>query len=231
MRLRSITFVIIVALSAGSATAAPGAGIKRNHYPGLPAPAKTALWLVAKCKVADDATVTAGLDQNISDFFGDSGIGYGNLFDYFYDVSYHQYRFRTRIMDSWLTAPFNKAALLPDGKLFGSEKRRDRVEQCLQAIPVELAPDLDRFAGVAVITNFVKDGGACTPGTLTAGGKTRGLPCVWMDEKSLFTDFAAHEIGHGLGLGHSFDSLSSDCGAAPGEYCDPWDLMSAMRTF
>jgi hypothetical protein len=47
----------------------------------------------------------------------------------------------------------------------------------------------------------------------------------------LYTAFAAHEFGHGLGLVHSFDDSQQKCGGIPGEYCDPWDIMSALGTY
>jgi hypothetical protein len=38
-------------------------------------------------------------------------------------------------------------------------------------------------------------------------------------------------VGHGLGFPHSFDNANHSCGGAPGEYCDPWDIMSALDTY
>jgi hypothetical protein len=95
-------------------------------------------------------------------------------------------------------------------------------------------PDLNTFSGVVVMTNFVSDGGACGLGkvSLLVGGEFYKLGCAFFDAASLSTNFAAHEIGHGIGLDHSFDNSIAECGSkTPGEYCDPWDLMSAMNTF
>jgi hypothetical protein len=42
----------------------------------------------------------------------------------------------------------------------------------------------------------------------------------------------AHEFGHGIGLMHSFgDNFSFKDGGSPGEYDNPWDLMSAAHIF
>jgi hypothetical protein len=87
---------------------------------------------------------------------------------------------------------------------------------------------------VIVVNNAVQDGGACYvgQGTLTVNGNPYNLACVWFDPNSLKTEFAAHEIGHGLGLVHSYDDAGRVCAlnAQPGEYCDPWDVMSAQGT-
>ena len=45
---------------------------------------------------------------------------------------------------------------------------------------------------------------------------------------------AAHEMGHGYGLDHSFDDGAKTCGSKPpynrpGEYCDRYDIMSAQN--
>ena len=85
-----------------------------------------------------------------------------------------------------------------------------------------------------MVTNKPQDGGAGLTGrgTLTIKGQNYDLGAVVFDSGSLFTAFAAHEMGHGFGLPHSYDNTNRICavGAAPGEYCDPFDIMSGMVT-
>jgi hypothetical protein len=172
------------------------------------------------------------MDGEIPMFFGLSGTGYGNLVDYFHDVSYNRVSVISDTVLGWVTAPFGSAALA-QGPLAPASARAQRVAQCLNAVPASQLPDLSGFYGVVVINNAVQDGGACASGpiTMTVNNKSFALACVWFDRNSLFTAFAAHEIGHGLNLFHSYDDSTRACGGQPGEYCDPWDIMSALGTF
>lgn len=203
----------------------PGAGIRWTSYPSLASSTRSYPWLVVKCQIADVPTIPTGLDTNIQQFFGISGTGYGNIVDYFHDVSYNRASVLSDTFVGWIQAPFNKAAV-------STKSRAQRVTECLQAIPADQRPDFEAFYGVVVVENAVQDGGACYTGqgTLTLNNKKYNLACVWFDPNSLQTQFAGHEIGHGLGLDHSFDDSGRDCGGKPGEYCDPWDIMSAQRT-
>ncbi len=211
----------------------PGAGIPWKSYPSLASTTTSYPWLVVKCQVSDVSTIPTGLDTNIQQFFGISGTGYGNIVDYFHDVSYNRASVISDTFVGWIRAPFNKADLsFPKGRLAPATSRSQRVKECLQAIPADQLPDLGAFYGVVVINNSVQDGGACGTGQLqmTINNKSYKLACVWFDANSLSTEFAAHEIGHGLGLDHSFDDSGRNCGGNPGEYCDPWDIMSAQNT-
>ena len=55
---------------------------------------------------------------------------------------------------------------------------------------------------------------------------------VALDPGAWFVSFAAHEMGHGYGLDHSFDDTGtvydSNSDSRPGAYGDEWDIMSAM---
>jgi hypothetical protein len=105
--------------------------------------------------------------------------------------------------------------------------------ECLQAIPADQFPDLEGFYGVIVVNNAIQDGGAAYVGQqkMTINGKDYNLACVWFDPNSLVTGFAGQEVAHGLGLDHSFDDSGRNCGGRPGEYCDPWDVMSALGAY
>ena len=213
----------------------PGAGIRWTSYPSLASTTKSYPWLVVKCQLSDVPTIPAGLDTNIEQFFGISGAGYGNIVDYFHDVSYNHASVISDTFVGWIRAPFSKGDLKgPNGRLSSSVPgRQQRVQECLAAIPADQLPDFDAFYGVVVVNNAVQDGGACYVGqqSLTVNNKSHNLACVWFDPNSLKTEFAAHEIGHGLGLTHSYDDSGRSCGGSPGEYCDPWDIMSAQGTY
>jgi hypothetical protein len=213
----------------------PGAGTPWTSYPALSSSPQTYNWLVVKCQVADVPMIPAGLDTNIQQFFGISGAGYGNIVDYFHDVSYNRASVISDTFLGWVVAPFRQVDLqLPNGRLAPSVPgRQKRVQECLSALPADQVPDFDAFYGVVVVNNAVQDGGACYVGqrALTVNNKNHNLACVWFDPNSLKTEFAAHEIAHGLGMTHAFDDSGRNCGGGAGEYCDPWDIMSAQRTY
>jgi hypothetical protein len=189
---------------------------------------------VVKCQLSDLSTIPPGLDADITQFFGITGAGFGNIVDYFHDVSYNHASVISDTFTGWIKVPFGTADLsFPNGRLAPASKRKQRVQECLQAIPADQFPDLESFYGVIVINNGVQDAGAAYLGqqSMTINNKSYNLACVWFDANSLSTEFAAHEIAHGLALAHSFDDSGRNCGGKPGEYCDPWDIMSAQRTY
>ena len=220
---------------AGCNNGGPGAGIKWTSYPALTQNTKSYRWLVVKCQISDVPAIPGGLDTNIQQFFGIQGAGYGNIVDYFHDVSYNHASVISDTVRGWVKAPFNTADLtFPNGKFAPSVPgRQQRVQACLSALPADQVSDLDDFYGVIVVNNATQDGGACYVGqqALTVNNQSHNLACVWFDPNSLKTEFAAHEIAHGLGMTHSFDDSQRPCGGNPGEYCDPWDIMSAQRTY
>ncbi|HST35914.1 MAG TPA: hypothetical protein VLK25_04705 [Allosphingosinicella sp.] len=210
----------------------PGAGDAWRNYPSLSHTPRSYPWLVLKCRVRDDKSVPAGLDTTIRQFFGLAGAGYGNLFDYFSDISYGQAGVYGLTFTEWADAPFTRADIAT-GSLAPPNQRYERARQCLDAIPAEQLPDLDSFYGVVVVTNVPVDGGACGTGPtpFQVRGARHNLACVWLNPTGLITAFAGHEFGHGLGLDDSFEDSSRNCGGEPGRYCDPWDIMSALRAY
>lgn len=102
--------------------------------------------------------------------------------------------------------------------------RQDTFNAGRNAVPL----DLSQFAHVVVALN----GGGGSPGNLGIGGG--GVLFSWTDDGGFDPTFAFHEMGHELGLAHSFGEGATPCASGdgrPGVYCDPWDIMSALNCF
>lgn len=233
--MRNLAPIVIAAtmwLTTGCSNA-PGAGVRWSNYPKLSQTPTLYRWLIVECKLADVDAVPTGLDTTIRQFFGLTGAGYGNIVDYYYDVSYNNAAFVPDFVN-WVPAPFKFTDIKDPRTPVGGNKRAERVRECLEAIPSDQTRDLGGYYGVIAIGNaHPADASACYAGQqpMSVRQQSFKLACVWFDSESTGTAFATHEISHGFGLSHSFDDTQSDCGGSPGEYCDPWDIMSAMRTF
>jgi hypothetical protein len=181
-------------------------------------------WLVLKCTLSDNRTVPEHLDSLINSFLTEQGAGTGNITDYFSDVSYGAASLSGTVY-GWYPAPFNGT----EPGIGGPTNRYKVVEGCAEAVSPSDAATIDfgSYWGIIVVTNHLSGGGACGDGpmTLQIRGSSYSLACVVFDPDSMFTSFAAHEVGHGMGMPHSFDTFKS-C-----EYCDPWDIMSALNTY
>ena len=236
---RKMLGVLISALAVGlvfSLTSCNGCQPANNlqPWPGYPHLVSQPLifrnWIVLKCTLSDNRTVPTGLDDLIGHFLTVGGVGTGNLVDYYGDVSYGAIQIQSRVY-GWYPASFNGT----EKGLAGAKNRYKRVQLCADAIPQSDFGSIDFTSswGIIMVTNHAQDGGACYDGqsSLTIQGKSYNLACVVFDNLSMYTAFASHEVGHGLGMPHSYDNTQNSCGGSPGEYCDQWDIMSAQNTY
>jgi M6 family metalloprotease-like protein len=205
-----------------------------QNYPHLFTTATNRRWLVVMCKLADDPDEPSGMMDLARKLFGPAGVGFGNLADYYSDISYGAVSLAGTKVMGWYTAPYTRADV-KGGKLDGN--RAEMVRQCAESVPSSdvYFPD---FYGIVVATNFDASYGACYDGQrdMSIHGQTYPLACVILNLNvpHPFGDLSgsAHEVGHGLGLHHAFDDggfydpkhyCSSN--AALGEYCDHWDVL------
>jgi hypothetical protein len=208
-----------LALSAcGSSTPVPW-----SNYPHLWSKATPKPWLIIGCKVKGTADAPSDLLYQAERFLTVGGGGQGNIADYFSDVSYGRISLVGTSAIGWYTAPFTQQDI--QTKYNGPQYRGTLTQLCANAVP-EADADFSAYWGVIWLQNFDDGGGACDDGQhpMSIHGHTYNLACVVFNQNSLFTAFGAHEIGHGYGWVHSFDDTKC-------EYCDPFDIMSALCTY
>jgi hypothetical protein len=194
-----------IAVAAGAATVAPVG-------PANAVPARTQDgWSVIACRFSD----VAAMPQPMSYFntmFGAAGAGTGGLYDYFRDQSYGKLNLKVTVR-GWYTMPYTKAQE-------AAKTRWARIADCVNTAAAAgyTVPTGNR---IVVLTNSQQDSGS-------SGGRVLLDPGAWNPR------FAAHEMGHGYGLDHSFSNdltYQNASWSAPGEYDDMWDEMSAQHVY
>ena len=168
-------------------------------------------WSVLLCRFSDVAA-TPQPASFFGRFFGAAGAGQKGLYDYFYAQSYGKLRINATVR-GWYTMPYTKATEAP-------KSRWDKINDC---VATAAANGYSVPAGnrIAVITNSQQDSGS-------AGGRVLLDPGAWNIR------FAAHEMGHGYGLDHSYSNdltYQNASWSQPGEYDDMWDEMSAQHVY
>lgn len=151
-------------------------------------------WVIIKCKFSDQAQEPVFDPAFITGNDGMAG--------YWRDVSYGQISLNGSTIHGWYTLPIT----LAQGR---GLTRQQRIDACIAA-----ATDVDvsQYYGVIAVLNTAIDSGASGVGT----GRVLLDPYAWN------VTFAAHEMGHGYGLQHSWRANPDT------EYGNPWDIMSAL---
>src|SRR4051794_22832909 len=168
-------------------------------------------WSVILCRFSD-VPATPQTPAFFSNMFGGAGAGTGGLYDYFKNQSYGKLKLSATVR-GWYNMPFTLAE--EAGKSRGA-----KIDDCV-ATATAAGYSVPSGNRVAVITNAQQDSGS-------AGGRVLLDPGAWNIR------FAAHEMGHGYGLDHSFSNdltYQNASWSQPGEYDDLWDEMSAQHVY
>ncbi len=177
-------------------------------------------WAIVLCNLAD-VPPGANAAQRYIDYFTEAGSGTGGAFDYWRDVSYStggSGDMRGSQVFGWFDIGHTGAEL---SAFAGGAQRQQIFNWGLEAARRNNV-DLSGFPHKIVILNANADHGA-------VGG---GVVFAYADARPLEPTFFFHEMGHELGLDHSFGENTTPCAsgdARPGAYCDVFDIMSAMN--
>jgi hypothetical protein len=206
-----------LALACLAMLACEGANLDRSALPLLTdyratPPPHNAKWAILLCKPNDDSSEPTPADY-YRRLFTEAGAGTGGLFDYWRDQSYGNVDLTGSVVSGWFTVPHSTAEERTRG-------RDVKIEDCIAASGL----DLSGYYDVVAIYNVQMDMGSW--GVTMAGRSVMG---VVADNLSSLTGIA-HEMGHGFSLDHSFDDTNTQYSpwGLPGEYGDPFDIMSAM---
>ncbi len=190
---------------------APGLAGTRPYRGSVP-------WSVLLCKFSGSPD-----SQKTPDFYRDMFIraGTGGLNDYWQSVSYGGVNLEGSVVKGWYTIPSTVEQARTE--LAKPDRDRDKFfRECIEAARTSTTDPYTVPSGqpVAVITEPSVD--------LWGGGGAAFLP------SDVDLGAMGHEVGHGLGLNHSFSddpNYRNADWAQIGEYDDQWDLMSYANVF
>jgi hypothetical protein len=210
-------FLLSVATSVAAQTVPSRSGSAHHSLMSIRTAVGPTPWAVVLCKFPDVDTPSPD-----PTFFEDlfMGAGKGGVFDYFSQISYGEMSIGGTVV---FKAPDNSWFKLPkpwsDYRNEGPAGRLQSIVDCTKA--AEASVDFSKFFGVVAVVNKDIDGGALSPRTLDLNGRARIFAMLNFPPFGWNVTFAAHEMGHGYGLPHSF-------GEGFVEYGDPYDPMSGV---
>ncbi len=180
-------------------------------------PAGSTPWAVLMCKFSDVAAQPQST-AFFADFLTTAGNGKGGMADYWRDMSGGTVTLDGSAVFGWFTLDLSLATARgwtwPGARI-------DLMRACVAA--ADGVVDFSAFQGVIAVLNAQIDSGSSGRRQLQVGDGRREFGLVNLDPGAWNNAFAAHEMGHGYGLPHSFSDEPTVM-----EYGDGWDIMSAM---
>jgi hypothetical protein len=175
-------------------------------------------WKIILCHASDDSPIFRGLEK-ATRFFTRSGAGTGNAYDYFRDISYGT----IDIGDSTIHGPFAMPADLEQISQYKSHDQRAAVFKWGVEAAGRNGVAIDgRTDHVCIVFSSPCDSGQVD--------SRHVVLCAPFGPTEMFMEqgFVMHEMGHAMGLRHSFGENDTACAdpGVPGEYCDSFDIMS-----
>lgn len=181
--------------------------------------------LVLPCKFSDVAYESIEYAK-LQNLFTKSGSGSKNLFDYYAEMSYGRMSLDGSTVEPWIATSHTWHERDND-----PNRRIDRFNDCLATFNAHLPNIAAAYSDVITVWNAEVDWGNVGNANNRVVGNGQPVGIINASLSMLNPMYIAHEMGHSFGLDHSQDDKLSNCGGAPGDYCDSWDIMSAANVY